>query len=459
MTRPDYGGVTVLHPRLIHVTVAFAMAAVAVHAGAQGRATFAGMTCTQLTEDQLGEVEEAYGEPCGVYVAAVAPESLAGKTGVAAGDILISVRMPDETEYYPIPSGIEDMIEFAKEAQPNDKIRLLLLRKEQGKYEQVKCVLGTPIGEGAAPEGDREDEEELEGHVIATEAFSFVSEEPEKILATALDGSELRQFDVDIFGGLMAWSFGTRLNERQKGTIREALIAFWKQANADFVARFDQGVRAMPDLIPKLTPEQREQIRAAAANIFVTMAQSLPGHPLRQVIMEVSGSARQALAGAGTAAELTQQDVDALLEYLCFQNQVITGQPVAITPEQYQQFGIRMLAYFEQASDEEKQMLANMDVLWAQMRVAWAQAQQAQQQAQVQRWRQAYEQQAATGHSPYISGWQGAPTGGGMDEGSFNAVMKVLNTTHEASMHALGAIDGGHDTSVYDSAGNWLYDY
>ncbi len=449
-----------LSPRLAPLLlVSFVAAGTA--AVAQDVAVFAGMTCTQLTQDQLGEVEGAYGEPCGVYVAAVAADSLAGKTGVTVGDILISVRMPDETDYYPIPPDIEDMIAFAKETEPSDQIRLLLLRKRDGKYERIECVLGTPIGQGTAPEGQLAGDDEQPGsYVVASDSFSFVSEEPDKVLAAALDGSELKQFDVDIFGGLMAWAFGTRLNERQKGTVREALIAFWKQANADFVAQFNQGVRAMPDLIPKLTPQQREQIRAGAANIFVTMAQSLPGHPLRQVIMEVSGSARQVLAGAGTAAELTQQDVDALLEYLCFQNQAMTGQPVAITPEQYQQFGIGMVAYFEQASEEERQLLANMDVFWAQMRVAWAQAQQAQQQAQIQQWQRAYQQQqAATGYSPHISGWQGAPTGGGMNEGSFNAVMNALNTTHEASMQALGAIDGERDTSVYDSAGNWLYDY
>lgn len=46
-----------------------------------------------------------------------------------------------------------------------------------------------------------------------------------------------------------------------------------------------------------------------------------------------------------------------------------------------------------------------------------------------------------------------------MSQGSFDAVMNAMNATHEASMTSLGAIDGGYDTSVYDSGGHWLYDY
>ena len=56
--------------------------------------------------------------------------------------------------------------------------------------------------------------------------------------------------------------------------------------------------------------------------------------------------------------------------------------------------------------------------------------------------------------------WRGgAAAGGDMDSGSYNAVLNSLNTLHDASMTTLGSIDGTQDTSVYDSAGTWLYDY
>jgi len=188
----------------------------------------------------------------------------------------------------------------------------------------------------------------------------------------------------------------------------------------------------------------------------------MPDHPLSQVIMAVSGAMRQVLAGAGTNAEFTQQDVDALIEMMMFQQHQTTGQPVSITAEQYQQLIQQLVARYNQAPPEEQTALANMDVQWGMLRAAWAQAQAAQQQALAQQWQQAYaQQQAATGYSPYMTGWQGgAPAGGGqMSQGSFDAVMNAMNASHDASMQVLGSIDGVRDTSVYDSGGNWLYDY
>ena len=46
-----------------------------------------------------------------------------------------------------------------------------------------------------------------------------------------------------------------------------------------------------------------------------------------------------------------------------------------------------------------------------------------------------------------------------MSNSQFDAVLGSMNTLHESSMSALGSIDGSYDTSVYDSAGQWLYDY
>jgi hypothetical protein len=222
---------------------------------------------------------------------------------------------------------------------------------------------------------------------------------------------------------------------------------------------FRQGFLATPDLLPRLAGDQREAFRQGCAGIFLQMAQSMPGHPLSQLIVVVSAGARNVLAGAGTGVELTLQDAQSMLEYLMFLAQVQTGQPVTVSPEQQVTFVQQLVAYFNEASPEERQVLASMDERWAVMRAQWAAAQAAQQQALAAQWQQAYaQQQAAGGYVPYSSAWQGAATGGDMDQGSFDAVLNSMNTLHQSSMSTLGSIDGGYDYSVYDGAGNWLYD-
>jgi len=449
----------------IHAFVGALLGAMLLGVGAlaQDTATFAGMTCTRLTDAQLADVEGLLGEECGVHVASVLGTSLSADSGVKAGDILISVRLQSEDEYYGIPPGLDDMAEFCRTTEASDTMRLLVLRKENDEWGLLECQLGSPLqavtGGADAETPDADDKPQAAARAVDTGSYSFSSGDPEKVLAKALDGSPLMQKDVDIYGGLLAWAFDTRLTEAQKLVVRDELKAFWPQAPGEVVRMFNQGVRSVPNVLPSLTAEQRQGMRGQYGGTFLTMAGSMPDHPLSRVILAVSGNLRQVLAGAGSDMELTQQDVDALLEYLAFQSQVQTGQPVVVTPEQRSAFTAQVVARYKVAPETEKRTLARMDETWGVLRAQWAVAHAAQQQALAQQWKQAYaQQQTATGASASVSNWQTEP-GGGMSQGSFDAVMNAMNATHEASMSTLGAIDGGYDTSVYDSAGNWLYDY
>ncbi|HJN15022.1 MAG TPA: PDZ domain-containing protein, partial [Armatimonadota bacterium] len=415
------------------VLLVLSLAAVA---SAQGLATFGGMTCSQLTPDQLGEVEDAYGEECGVYIAAVDAESLAGQTGIKAGDILISVRLPDETDYYPIEADVALLAEFADRTEANDTHRLKILRKVDGEYSEITCQLGTPIGEEApaqpqtdpAADGDDGDVEIAAGGGN----YSFVSDDPTQVIAQAQDGSPLTQGDVDILGGLMAWSFGTQLCESQKGVVRDSMVMFWQAAGPQEVQQFNEGIRTLPNMIPQLQPNQREQMRMGVGQIFAQLAQGLeatmPGHPLAQVIAEVAMGAMgatTALAGEGTPYPLTQQDVDALLEYLCFQQQQMTGQIAVVTPEDHVQFTAECVRQYNEGTDEQKVQFANFDALWGQMRAAWAAAEMQQEQGlldqQVQAWQNQYADQGiydvgAGGdwsNAQPAGGWSGGAGGGG----------------------------------------------
>ena len=47
-----------------------------------------------------------------------------------------------------------------------------------------------------------------------------IAEYMEQVLARAPNGMGLTQKDIDVFGGVMAWSFGTRLTEGQKASMK-----------------------------------------------------------------------------------------------------------------------------------------------------------------------------------------------------------------------------------------------
>ncbi len=46
-----------------------------------------------------------------------------------------------------------------------------------------------------------------------------------------------------------------------------------------------------------------------------------------------------------------------------------------------------------------------------------------------------------------------------MSDSQFDTVMSSMDTLHQSSLSTLGAMDGEYDFSVYDSAGQWLYEY
>ncbi len=457
-----------MRKRVTVVASLVALAALPMIGQAADTAAFAGMTCSKLTDEQLADVSKAYGEPAGVYVAAVEPESLAGKTGVTAGDVLMAVRLTDETDYYPIPARFSDFARFCDKYKPDETMRLLLLRKTEGQYQKVKCLLGKPIGTPVPEDMTAAGAPKPEATPACNANPGFVSTEPEKVLSKTAQGAQLLQRDVDIYGGILAWAFGVRLTEEQKKVVADTLIEDWKANTPEGVYSFLAVVRAAPLIIPSMTPQDRELNRQRFQSEFLQKATAAPDRALSRVIKQISTAARAVLAGEGTANELTQQDVDALIEYLCFQEQMATGKLIALTAEQHAELTRKAVEYFTKAPEEQKKLLANMDAVWGTIRTAWALAQQQQQQALLQQWQQAYQRQAAANANPYLSTWGAAPAAGGavaagtprreMDDDQFNTVMNVLNNNHYSNMNAISNM-AGSTSSAYDGAGNWLYNY
>jgi hypothetical protein len=46
-----------------------------------------------------------------------------------------------------------------------------------------------------------------------------------------------------------------------------------------------------------------------------------------------------------------------------------------------------------------------------------------------------------------------------MSDDQFNTVLGAMNNLHNASMSAIGAIDGSYDYDVYSNDGLYLYSY
>jgi len=293
----------------------------------------------------------------------------------------------------------------------------------------------------------------------------------------------LTQQDVDIYGGLLAWAFGTTLTQGQKQVAQAALVQFWQMAPAEAQGFFDRGVRQIPALLPTLSDADRAQLRQDFQNTFVATAQSAPQLPLAQVIMQVANANQQVLAGAGTGMELTVQDVNALLEYTVFQTQMMTGEPVNFTQEQYNQFAQQVIDQYNNGSPEEKLTLSQMDVQWGMLRNQWAQANAQQQMAAAQQWQQQYQQQYQASPVPsyyqndpaYMAGYQemdqwaqqraaeraasGQTGGSGMTPGMMGVMQNMIDMDHQTSMTIINNMGSGPTTDVYDSGGGWLYSY
>ncbi|HCU36162.1 MAG TPA: hypothetical protein DGT21_12160 [Armatimonadetes bacterium] len=434
-------------------------------------ATFGGMTCVPLAQALLDEVGQAYGEPCGVGVEAVAEGSLAAISCVRAGDVLISVRLPAETDYYPIAPSFTDFAQFAGKTQASTEMRLLLLRKQDGQWARLECVLGTPIG-GEVPQGQMEGhQQKLEDYVPGSAPANFVPDDPDAVLATTATGEPLYQRDCDIFGSLMEWAFRTRLTQAQREAVKQSMIGYWQQGTPQDVQGFTQGVRMAPAQVGSLPLQVQEAMRPQYAQVFIGLAQGDPNNPMAQVIIQVASGAMQVLAGAGTPYLFTRQDAESLVEYFLFQYLMASGIQLQLTPEQRQQFIQQAVAQFNAGSEQEKKQLSEMDRTWMMVRMAWEQAQAQQQQALAAQWQAAYQQQLQAAYQQQLAAGAALPAGGSywpgsagygggeMSDDQFNTVLGAMNNLHNASMSAIGAIDGSYDYDVYSNDGLYLYSY
>jgi len=424
------------------------------------QATWAGMTLADLSQEQRDAIEAGYGEPAGLAVTAVAPDSMAAVTGIRPADTLMSVRMPDETDWYPIPDA-ESMGAWAPGNAPADTMRVLVLRKVGETWYTLRGYIGRPFGvkvEGdeGAPGTPATPPPPPAGGAPTIPEMTFLSQNLDEVLATAPDGAQLNQRDVDIYSGIIAWCFSTRLTEAQKEVVKQAIVGFWQQAPAGGTQAFNDGVRPMPDLLPQLDDAQREQLRGQMSATLLQMAYGMQTLPLGQVILGVAGSAQQVLAGAGAQWPLTAQDVDSAIEYTAFQTQMMTGAPIALSNEQRMQLATEIVRQYNEGSPEEKQTLSRMDEYWASLRVMWSMAAEQQQQAAQQQWLQAYQQQFQQ-PPPMMGGYAGA--GGEMSQSTFDTLQNVMDLDYQSSMSALGAIDGEYDYDVYDAGGDFLYSY
>ena len=392
---------------------------------------------------------------------------MAAVTGFKPGDILMSVRMPDETEWYPIPDA-ESMAQWAPDNAPADSMRVLVLRKVDDTWYRLRGYIGRPFGvkvEGAGFAPGTPPPPPTAGTPKVLGA-TFLSQDLDEVLATAPDGAKLTQRDVDLYSGIIAWCFSTRLTEAQKQVVKQAIVGFWQQAPAGGPQAFNDGVRPIPDLLPQLDDTQREQLRGQMSATLLQMAYGMQNLPLGQVILGVAGSAQQVLAGAGTQWPLTAQDVDSAIEYTAFQTQMMTGAPIAMSNEQRMQLATQIVQQYNDGSPQEKETLSRMDEYWASLRVMWSMAAEQQQQAAQQQWLQAYQQQFQQA-PPMVGGYAGGgyPAGGGyaagseMSQSTFDTLQNVMDLDYQSSMSALGAIDGEYDYDVYDAGGDFLYSY
>jgi len=200
--------------------------------------------------------------------------------------------------------------------------------------------------------------------------------------------------------------------------------------------------------------------------------------PLAQVIMQVTTANQQVLAGAGTDMPLTIQDVNAMLEYVVFQMQMMTGEPVVLTQEQYLQFGQQIIDRYNSGSPEEKLMLSQMDIRWGILRNQWEQAQAQQQMAAAQQWQQQWQQSPIPSYyendPTYMAGYQqmdqwaqqraaeraaSGQSSSGITPGMMNIMQNMIDMDNQTSVTIINNMGSGPTTDVYDTGGAWLYSY
>ena len=199
----------------------------------------------------------------------------------------------------------------------------------------------------------------------------------------------LTRYMVDEASDFVDWLMQSPLTDAQKATVENEIRGYWKKDDRKEIESVVELLKGRQELAA-MKPAEREVARQAILEEAVRQWRNDERSPAARMLIGIYDDTHRPIAAGNPP--LTQQNVDAFAEFICFAARQTAGPGTAVRVEfpkdMREKLAKDLGANYANLPDEQKALIARMPLAWAAIRLLWAELPEAERNQYVEGWRQ-----------------------------------------------------------------------
>ena len=255
----------------------------------------------------------------------------------------------------------------------------------------------------------------------------------------------LTRYMLDEVTDFLDWLMQVPLTDAQKATVEAEIRGYWQKnvrKEMDDIAEFLAG----REQLAAMKPAEREVARQAILEEVVKQWRTEKDSPSAKMMMDIYDNSHKPIAAGNPP--LTQQNVDAFAEFLCFaagQTAGVTATPPAAMREKLAK---EVAANYASLPNDQRELIARMPLIWASLRLLWPEMPEAERTQYIEGWKrsaplvelgkQLKPPPAAATTSDFLRNQAALQA----QQQSFQMMSNIMRMQHETNMIIIGNMGG-----------------
>lgn len=199
----------------------------------------------------------------------------------------------------------------------------------------------------------------------------------------------LTRYMLDDANDFLDWLMQSPLTDAQKATVENEIRGYWQKGDRKEIDGIVEFLKGRQELAA-MKPAERDVARQAILELVLKEWRNDKQSPTARMMVEIYDNTHKPLAAGDPP--LTQQNVDAFAEFICFAARQTAGETKAVRvefpKEMREKLAKDLAANYGNLPDEQKQLIAKMPLAWASIRLLWAELPEAERSQYVEGWKQ-----------------------------------------------------------------------
>ncbi len=251
----------------------------------------------------------------------------------------------------------------------------------------------------------------------------------------------LSRYMLDECNDFLEWLMQTPLTDTQKATVETEVRGYWQKNIRKEIDDFAELLKGRQQLAA-MKPTEREVARQVVLDGAIKQWRTDKDSPAAKMMLEIYDNAHKPIAAG--SPPLTRQNVDAFAEFLCFAAGQTAGITATPTAEIRDKLAADVAANYATLANEQRQLIAQMPLIWASLRMLWPDMPEAQKTEYINGWKQnpqlvALGGQLSTNSQSKLLELQAKMRA---QQATFQTMSNIMRMQHETNMIIIGNMGG-----------------